>query len=168
MTVATTVPVVDRCRGACHAHRPRRSLGGGRLPQHRHVRAPGQPDPYPVIGSRQEVVPLEGAPQAARLDAHDGVHGRVEVLSSTEDAGGDRVLGQPLLSAGEGLLDDEAEEGPGAGRGVEVAVGEDPFELHEDLPGLGTGTALLTRVDRQELSPAGRTHPVLWAPNHKG
>ena len=64
---------------------------------------------------RQEVVPLERTPQAARLDPDDGVDGGVEVPPAAEDLDRDRGLGQAVLSARERLLDDEADEIPGPG-----------------------------------------------------
>ena len=105
-------PVIDGPRGVLHARRARRSSERDRPPQDGRVRAPRQLDPHRVRGSHQEVVPLEGTPQPARLDPHDGVHGGVEVLPAAEDRRGDRRLGESLPALGERLVDDVAEEGP--------------------------------------------------------
>jgi hypothetical protein len=124
-----------------HAARPRfRRFGGSRPSEDRDVAASPQLKAHGVGGSLEEVVPLERAPQAPRLDADDGVHRGVEVRPPAEDPRGDRRLGQAVRVAGQCLFDDETDERPGAGGGVEIAAREDALEAVEDLLDQGRGT----------------------------
>ena len=155
-------PVVRGGLRACGTAGVHRFLGRGRPPRDGHVGTPRQLDPEEIPGPREQVVPLERTPQAARLDPHDRVHRGVEVRPAVEDSPGDRRLGQALLPPGESLLDDVAEERPGAGRGIEVRAGEDPLQFLQDLAHLGDGDGgfLLLRLHGQASSHGWLAGPV--------
>ena len=68
------------CRPRVGGRMPDRPLGGRRPSQDRDVAAPGQLDPHGVVAAREQVVALERAPQAHRLDADDRVEARVEIV----------------------------------------------------------------------------------------
>ena len=64
-------------------------------------------------------------------------------------------LGQAVVSAGEGLLDDVAQEGPGTRvRRRSRRAGEDAFELLEDVVGFGMGRGRVAGADRRMHGPA--------------
>jgi hypothetical protein len=116
---------------------PDRPLGGRRPSQERNVAAPGQLDPHGVVVAREQVVTLERAPQAYRLDANDGVDARIEVVWPLEHQPGDRDLAQPRRLAGQRLLDDVAQELARPGRRVEVDAREEPLESAPHGVGFG-------------------------------
>jgi hypothetical protein len=131
-------PATRLRRGLLSPDRGLRSVGQPCPAQEGDVAAAREQDAHRVLGPPEQVVALERPPQAPGLDADDRVGGGVEVRPAPEDLDRDRGLGQALLSSGERLLDDEADEGPGAGRGVEIAARQDPLHATEDVPGVGS------------------------------
>ena len=107
---------------------PDRPLGRRRPSQDRNVAAPGQLDSHGVVAAREQVVALEGTPQAHGLDADDRVEARVEVVRPLEDQPGDRDLAQLRRPAGHRLLDDVAKKLSRPGRSIEVDAPEEPLE----------------------------------------
>ncbi len=106
------------------------------------ISAARQLDPHRIVASFVGVVLGQAASQAARLDAHERIGLRVEIRRPAEYFYRNRVALQSFALTGQSLLDDEAQEIRGAGRLLEAAARENPFE-----PG--------TYLDRARLGRAG-------------
>ncbi len=94
-----------------------------------------------IVASFVGVVLGQAASQAARLDSHERIGLRVEVRRPAEHFYRNRVALQSFPLTGQGLLDDEAQEIRGAGRLLEAAARENPFEPCAYLDGARLGRA---------------------------
>ena len=174
-----------RCRPGGGRGKPASGLGlaatgsGASVPAGFHVAEDGDVAPlgqvYPdrVSLSRQEVVALEGPPQAAGLDPHDGVEQGVEIVLAPEHLGGKGHLRQLFAAAGEGLVHHETEEVAGTPRRVEVGTQQDPLELlsrgsgQRHFPCFFTAVVLFTVViiSVTPCPPSARHHNTLRLSN---
>lgn len=118
---------------------------GGRAPAERQARAarcrPGvgvedgnigptrNADPRSLSRSRHQVEAFECAAQPPGLDAHDGIHLRVEIGLATEHRGRDGVALDALGPASQRFLDDVAQELPVSRGRIEGSGGQDPLQL---------------------------------------
>jgi hypothetical protein len=148
------VPVGPRRRAG--GRMPDRPLGGRRPSQDRDVAAPGQLDPHGVVAAREQVVALERAPQAHRLDADDRVEARVEIVRALEDPPGDRNLAQLRRAASQRFLDDVTQEVTRPGRCVEIGAGEEPAERAARGDAVGSSHSRKTRYLQPSAPRFGR------------
>ena len=126
--VACRLRLTRRHRAQQHGSRRLRGSVAVVVRASREVPASRQIDSHRIVASFVGVVLGQAASQAARLDSHEGIGLRVEIRRPAEHFYRNRVALQPFPLTGQGLLDDEAQEFRGAGRLLETAARENPFE----------------------------------------
>ena len=92
---------------------------------------------------------IEPPAQPSRLDPHDGIGLRIEVVATFEDLGADGVALDALGLALEGGFDDELEELLQAFAGREVLAGHDSANLVPHLGGRWVHWLIIRSVHRQ-------------------
>ena len=95
----------------------------------RRIAALRQVDADGVVHALGVVILAELLADAAGLDAHDGIYGRIEILGPVEDLPRDDVALEAVSSAGERLADDKVEESAPPWRMQEGPALEDALQL---------------------------------------
>ncbi len=119
-------------RAATRVRRHGRDLAAVRDGERRHVASLGHADAQRVARTRGRVIAVERAPQAPGLDAHQRIGVGVESGIAMKHLDGDPVTLEPRHTAGQRLVDQEAQHVAQSGRRRELVARQHAIELGAD------------------------------------
>ena len=129
----------------------------GCAPKHRHVAAQRQNDMHRVIPAAIRIVALQRAAQAHRLDAHDRIVLRIEIVTTPERFDGNRIALDAILAAAQRGFDHVAQKRNELGTCAKRVASGDARERGADFFRRGTFVVPGVRVGHCAALPLPRT-----------